>query len=652
VARHRVKPAGIALLLTVAAGIAIQHGSTAPAGAAQPSPQGRVIVFVLDPVSFEDLLGVPEFRDVARSGGSALMTTHVGEPDDASRPYLVIANGRWSPEAGPPLLNAQLGRHDVSVCLFGAAEARGETRMAFVPDLRASPVAAMALGPDGRASPCSPQVVTDGQSLALVVDVVDILGANAHPRAAGAVVAESLARLSGPRTLALVVVPEPSAAMDRVGDEVTPLLLAFGTGEQLSDPEGPVLAPALTSGTTRQPGLVANVDVAPTILSFFGVSIPARMEGQAIEVTGAPPPFDLHRRHLEHRRIRVPIQLGELAFVIVAGIAGIAALALLAVRGSLPARVSVALRFVALCGVALLIPLSLGGLLPRLTYAVAVPFVILATIGLAALSLSARWPGPTGPFAFLGAVSLATLAIDAAFGWPGGRLPLLGGTMFDGVRFYGLPNAFIAMLLASALFVAGRLDPIQGTLLLAAAGLFAGFPWLGANVGASIALFFAAGLWWVLRTRDRVGLREVAFVAGVVAVGVGVVLLANRYLAGTPTHVTRFAESDTSIGDALGVFGRRLRASVRMLNETIGGYVPLLGLPVVLWLAMTRPGPIGRGLDAAGEGWRHLLIVLVVSGIVVFFVEDTGVAAAGPVFLYAMSALAYPAFLRAHADRE
>jgi hypothetical protein len=221
--------------------------------------------------------------------------------------------------------------------------------------------------------------------------------------------------------------------------------------------------------------------------------------------------------------------------------------------------------------------------------------------------------------------------------------------MFDGVRFYGLPNAFIALLLASSLFVASRLDPLRGALLLGTAGLFAGFPSLGANVGASIALFFAAGLWWVLRTRRRVGLREAAFVIGGVALGLGVVLLANR--AGMPTHATRFVETQTSVGGVMRVFLDRMESSFRMLADVPAGSIPVLGLPVVLWLALTRRGAIGRGLDAAGEPWRQAIVVLTVTGIVAFFVEDTGVAAAGPVFLYAMAALAYPTFVVAEAER-
>jgi len=626
VARHRVTPAGIGLL-AVAATLLLPQEPWTPV-VVQPVPRpGRVILFVLDPVSFEDLLARPQFLDVARAGGAALMTTHVGPEEDAIRfartdatPYLVVAEGRRPAEGGQPLLNAQLERHGVPVCLF-EEEDRG-------PLPRRSPVVLMALGSDG-VTPCPPSALTGDESLLVVIDASETPDPDLPTLS------------SAPRTLLLVVSPETSAAMDRVGDEVTPLLMATGAGQDLSTGVGPTHA--LTSSTTRQPGLVANVDVAPTVLEFFGLPIPQEMEGQPIEVSGEPAPLELHRRHLEQRRIRLPIQLGQLAFITLGAIAAIAALVALATGRALSPQVSAALRFLALCGVALLVPVLLGGLLPRLTYGVAVPFVVLSAIGLAVLARSARWGGSTGPLVFLGAAGLSVLVVDAAFGWPGARLPLLGGTMFDGVRFYGLPNAFIAMLLASSVFVASRLDPLRGALFLGTAGLFAGFPSLGANVGASIALFLAAGLWWVLRTRGRVGLREAAFVIGAVALGLGVVLLANR--VGMPTHATRFVETETSVGGVLRVFLDRMQSSLRMLADVPAGAIPVLGLPVVLWLLITRPGSIGRRLEAAGEPWRHALIVLTIAGIVAFLVEDTGVAAAGPVFLYAMAGLAYPVFL-------
>jgi len=339
--------------------------------------------------------------------------------------------------------------------------------------------------------------------------------------------------------------------------------------------------------------------------------------------------------------------LGEVAFVAALGIVGIAALIRLGLRGSLPPRFGALMRFLALCGAALPIPLMAGGLLPRLTYWVVVPFLVLTVVALAAAALASRWQGPMGPFRFLGSAGLAFVVVDALFGWRGARIPLLGGTMFDGVRFYGLPNSFIALLLASALLVAVGLEPFTGFMLLLAAGLFAGFPNLGANVGGAITLFVAAGMWWALRTRRRFGLRELAFVAGTAAVGLAAVLLANRYLPGAPTHITGFVERTGGIGATWDTLRRRLDVGFGQIGQVPAAVIPLIGLVAVLGVVIARPAPIRSGLDLAGRVWREALIAMTVAGLAAFFVNDTGVAAAAPVFLYAMTALAYPAFLAA-----
>ena len=441
----------------------------------------------------------------------------------------------------------------------------------------------------------------------------------------------------------IVAAPLASKKMDLVGDEVTPIVIASGRPDRLLHSMGAMHA--VRSETTRQTGLVANVDVAPTILDFFGIPIPSEMDGQPIEMTDDPAPFKLHRLHLEQRRIRVPIQLAEVAFVSAAGLVAIVALLVQARRRGLPTRLAKALRFLALCGVALPIPLMLGGLLPRLTYRAVVPFVVLSVVFLAALARSSRWPGPTGPFLFLGLVGVAVVVVDAMLGWRGARIALIGGTMFDGARFYGLPNAFLSVVLASALFVAAALPAFTGFLLLVAVGLFAGFPSLGADIGGAITLFFAASLWWVLRTRPRFGLKELAFVAGVTALGLGAVLLANRYLSGTPTHATAFVErTGRGLGGTLREFGARSRIGFEQLGRAPAALIPLVGLPAVLAVVLRQPGPIGAGLAIAGERWKHALIVLTLSGIVAFFANDTGLAAAAPVFLYAMSGMAYPAW--------
>ena len=76
----------------------------------------------------------------------------------------------------------------------------------------------------------------------------------------------------------------------------------------------------LTSDTTRRVGLVSNEDVAPTLLRYFGIPIPSEMNGRPIRVvTDAGPPFALHRKHLENRRIGTPVGLMALGWVVLAG---------------------------------------------------------------------------------------------------------------------------------------------------------------------------------------------------------------------------------------------------------------------------------------------------------------------------------------------
>jgi hypothetical protein len=569
------------------------------------------------------------------------MTTQTAGGGD-SLAYATLGLGGADLGVGPTLLDTTLRAAGISVC---EGYAMGEPLPPGAPSLLS----------DTEAPPCSGRVVA-GRQLVRIYQVGDF-GSSAvdAERRAGYLLralestAEMMEAVLGSLpdrpTLLLVLTPTSSAPMNRVGDKVTPLVMAEGMPGSLFAASGATRV--LRSDTTRQAGLVANVDVAPTILDFFDIAIPKEMTGNPIQIDGITDLEHLHQVHLDQRRIRLPVQLGEVAFVAALGIVGIAALIWLGIRGSLPPRFGAVIRYLALCAVALPIPLMAGGLLPRLTYWVVVPFLVLSVVALAVAALAARWPGAMGPFRFLGAVGLAFVVLDALFGWRGARVPLIGGTMFDGVRFYGLPNAFIGLLLASALFVAVGLEPFAGFLLLLAAGLFAGFPGLGANVGAAITLFVTAGMWWALRTRRRFGLREVAFVAGTAATGLAAVLLANRYLPGAPTHITGFVQRTEGLEGTWHAFRRRLDVGFGQIGDVPAALIPLIGLVVVLVLVLAPPRPIRAGLELAGRVWQKVLVAMTVGGIAAFFVNDTGVAAAAPVFLFAMTAMAYPAFLAA-----
>jgi hypothetical protein len=578
-------------------------------------PKRLTAVLVVTPgVAFEDVDRSPEFQSLGEGGGIGLLTTRIGggltDPESA---YRTLTDGAVPASSTAPGLIDLLRRYGLTIC-----SGVGLYRPASLP--------------------CE----GSGTDVFVVLDARYMV---TTPWRTAAAYALFWRRSLPEHSLVIVASPQPSPTMDRVGDEVTPVVVSI---DPLATPSGPVRA--LRSDTTRQDGLVANVDVAPTILDFFGIPIPKEMTGSPIRIGGTADVAHLHRLHLDQRRIRLPLQLGEVAFISLLFILTIASVIRMRLGRGLPPMATATMRFLILCAVALMIPLMAGGLLPRLTYAVVVPFVVLSTVALAVVALKARWPGPMGPFAFLGAVGLSFMVIDGLFGWRGLRIPLLGATMFDGARYYGIPNAFLATLLGSSLFVATVLQPWAGTVLLFGAGLFAGFPALGADLGGSATLFLAAGLWWATRTTNRGRAARTLAVPVLAAAGVALVLLANRFLPGAPTHITGFVErTGGGLSGVWHAFTRRLDVGVGQLRDVPAGWLPMLGLPAVLAAAVLRPEPFRSGLAVAGTVWRGALIVLTLAAIASFFANDTGVAAAAPAFLYAATALSYPVFLWAPA---
>src|SRR5205085_7005973 len=114
---------------------------------------------------------------------------------------------------------------------------------------------------------------------------------SASPGVAGAKVRAVLAQRDGSElpTLVIVLQAQPSTQMTRVGDEVTPIVMAEGTPPRLL--RATALMHTLTSETTRRDGVVSNEDVAPTILHFFGIPVPSEMNGSPIRVIDQAPPF-------------------------------------------------------------------------------------------------------------------------------------------------------------------------------------------------------------------------------------------------------------------------------------------------------------------------------------------------------------------------
>jgi hypothetical protein len=612
----------------------------APA-AGQTTAAGHAILILVDGVFFEDAMNTPAVQQLARVGGVGLMTTRT-EAGGRQAAERTVLSGKVDDRTGESLLLRVLRSHGVRIC-----------------------------SPKQTFKPC-PSLTDQRPHPRLTVKRVSTRGGVPEPLATYQLLAQldgqirsSLPVQGDEPILVLVVAPSPSPSMDAAGDEVTPIVMAQGPGRTLLSREGP--GHTLTSDTTRQEGLVANVDVAPTVLRYFGLPVPLEMDGEPIRPDEGSPPFELHRLHLEQRSTRLPIQFGLLAFVVVAAFAGTWALVLQSRTGRLSDQDRRRVRVLGVLASSLFPALVVAGALPNRSYPWAVPGILISMAILTGLALAWRPASESfGPFLFLGMVGLGLLIVELALGGLALRVPLYGGTMFDGARFFGLPNAFLPFLLASALFVAAALDPYRGFWVLVGAGLVAGLPMLGADIGGSVTLFVAAGLWWVLTSRGsedspamvrsilrtspqarRIFARagDVVFVVAVTVTGLVSVLLANRFLPGSPTHASRFVERDSGSADGiLGVISDRLSTGFEMIRDVPAAVLPLIGFVIILVLAIRRVGAVGWGMEF-DRRWYAIVVVACAASLVAYVANDTGAAAADPAFLYAMVGITYPAMM-------
>jgi hypothetical protein len=283
----------------------------------------------------------------------------------------------------------------------------------------------------------------------------------------------------------LAITPEPLSAA--TWDELTPMVIlgpGYGAGV------------TLTSATTRTRGLIALRDVAPTILDAVGAPVPESM-------TGAP----AQQIHLENRDAKLErmdnvSRLGELAIVPLSWFLGLSAL--LAIGGGVwlvlvaPVRngafVTYLLRVVLCAPLSMLIApcIPLNQLVSYVAALIAIDLT-LALIQSTALILT---------------VTAMTILVDGLTGTSLIASSVISGYWLSGIRFYGIGNEYMGVLIAMALLAPALLrmnilKKMPNGLYAALTGVFyvttifiLSYPAFGAKAGGAVTSVAALGPAW------------------------------------------------------------------------------------------------------------------------------------------------------------
>jgi hypothetical protein len=379
----------------------------------------------------------------------------------------------------------------------------------------------------------------------------------------------------------------------------------------------------LTSDTTRTNGYVLSTDIAPTILEFFGLSVPDEMTGQGIRTEGSVDPGAIETRGA--RMAVVSTRRGPvIGYTLLAWVLATLLLVLLT-RGALA---SLGVRLLGLSVVYLPVFLLVGAALEPSQY----PEMLVVMIGaplLAALTLAAL--RDYRALAVASAITVGAYALDAILGSPLSALSLLGPNPALGVRFYGIGNELEALL--SVVIVGGigaglagfapRLSPGRSAVVFLVIGLFfAGIfasGKFGADVGAAIDFPMGVAVAALVITGGR---RRWIFLVILVPLIVVALLALADLVTGANSHFTR------SVLDAGGLHSLGDTAQ-RRLEQTARSFVRpilLVALPVVaiaVLVATWRRATLASWVRDV-PAMRAALIGAVVATVVATLANDSG----------------------------
>ena len=402
----------------------------------------------------------------------------------------------------------------------------------------------------------------------------------------------------------------------------------------------------LTSGSTRNQGIITNCDISASITDYFNINQPISFVGRPFTVTNGDIEDLISISNSISRQIeRQPIMRGTALFLIFFTI--IVSIYVLWRRNSTLTIMSwIALIPPAIPLAALWMPI-IANPLPAVQF---ITLLSALTVFLIVVCwLITRSPGAS--FALICFWTAVTMLLDLARGGTLVRETVLSYSIVDGSRYYGVGNELMGCLIGSAMITIGftvsalvRIKNLRiwiTALLLAIVVLAIGLPSKGANAGGAMSAAAASIVGFVLWRGRRVG--KTATIAAILAIpaAFGLIALADQLRSGeVQSHVGRAVGLITSggIGELFTIMVRKLEMNMILIqNSPWSRLFFVLAASSYVVLKINRLDVINRlrkspdvtiGIIAAGVG-----------AIAALLLNDSGIVAAAAALIYVWTAL-------------
>ncbi len=486
----------------------------------------------------------------------------------------------------------------------------------------------------------SAEVLRAGERL-VVVDLGDpfrfdqyqkFLTAEQREKLQGRMVSEAKAFIHGlsqsrrDGTVIFVVSPHPGRERAELGLWLTPVLCIGLEGG------------LLTSGTTHWPGLIANIDIAPTILALLNIDYSEPFLGREAVITAHPDPFS-HLVKTQERLEHVNQQRGLVLRGVISLQIALHGACLIVLIISRPSSSIISLFQRLLTGF-LVLPLAFV-LLPA-------SFWLILVLAAAFLFLEYACKDLLVRVGIIAGVTTVVVALDVLGGSWLLRFSYLGYDAIAGARFYGIGNELMGFLVGTTVLCLSVLWQ-KGThpahlkwlspILFLSVLVVIGAPSLGTNVGGAISAVFAFGYTWLELRGQKTHLgRLLALCAAVVAVLALLMLVDQGNHAGEQSHIGQTVGliKRDGILAIRQIITRKLAMNLRLLRYSVWSRALVMAIAAMgasfIWPS-TFIAWLKKDYPFIAIGMRGIAI----GSLAAFIFNDSGVVAAATCLYFASS---------------
>ncbi|MDK2822798.1 MAG: hypothetical protein PWP71_716 [Clostridia bacterium] len=428
--------------------------------------------------------------------------------------------------------------------------------------------------------------------------------------------------------LLLLITPFPSFSGYSEKNLLTPFFMA-GPG---------IKSGYAISATTRRQGVVANIDIAPTILSFFEQEVPQVMLGQPITSVKTNNVFEkLLQLNSQIKHTFVQRAYLIKPFVALQIIISLVFLLLVFLKKKWLSRT----RPLILASMIVPLVLLILSIFSSDQLSSKYLWLIILTAFLVVVTLSFR--DTLYAVSFISLMTALGILVDLLRGAPLMKVSALGYDPIGGSRYYGLGNEYMGVLIGSLIIglmaIIDRLRLQRWGHYLTGIIFFITFylilsPSYGSNVGGTISAFGAFSVTLLLTLGVKIRLKHVGIIGlGLIAALIVLFLVISPH--NPPSHISKTVDliKTGGIKSIFLIIARKLSMNYKLLKYTVWTRALLTSIAVIVAL-LYRPPYLLKKIFQKNNTLYYGFIGTGVGCLLALIFNDSGIVAAATMMIF------------------